>query len=268
MANAMKGLVYDIKRYAVHDGPGLRSTVFFKGCPMRCWWCHNPESQRLEPEMVEQEKRLGQQSFTEKKTIGRWMSVSDVMKEVEKERIFFDESNGGVTFSGGEPLMQPEFLEELLKACRRQDIHSAVDTCGYASGSSVERILPWTDLVLFDLKHMDGAAHKKYTGVDNAVVLRNLERILEFGMEVIIRIPLIPDVNDKKENLEAIVGFLKPLAPVKRIDIMPYHSIAAHKYRRFEMDNKMDGVKEPAVEKVNACKAVFEAAGFHVKIEG
>jgi pyruvate formate lyase activating enzyme len=265
----MKGLFFDIKRYAVHDGPGIRTTVFFKGCPLSCWWCHNPEGIRKEPEEVVTIHKMGGKDFPIKETVGRWMTVTGVMREINKERTFMEESGGGVTFSGGEPLWQSVLLEDLLLECKREGYHTAVDTTGHTSRKSLRRIMETTDLFLYDLKHMDEAMHMKYTGVSNRLILENLSFLAEEGKDLFIRIPVIPEVNNDEENIAKMLRFLQQLnGAVREVDLLPYHALAAHKYEKFGMEYRMAGVPEPTEQMMQQLKEEFEKAGFQVKIGG
>lgn len=269
----MAGVVFDIKRFAVHDGPGIRTTVFLKGCPLRCRWCHNPESLEASPCELPKTYHIGTSTFTEMETVGREMSVEELMHELRKEKVFMDESGGGVTFSGGEPLFQPVFLKEMLMACKAEGMHTAVDTSGYASSSVLDSIAPFTDLFLFDLKIIDSEIHSYWTGVGNSIILANFDRLISAGARVRVRIPLIPGVTvapevkedenepnlsfasehtkartggpeDKitetgasaSENLNAIYHFLEPYRDhLDGIDLLPFHNTAAHKYKRLGM---------------------------------
>lgn len=190
----MGGVVFDIKRFAVHDGPGIRTTVFLKGCPLRCRWCHNPESLEASPCELPKTYHIGTSTFTEMETVGREMSVEELMHELRKEKVFMDESGGGVTFSGGEPLFQPAFLKEMLMACKAEGMHTVVDTSGYAASTVLDSILPFTDLFLFDLKIIDTEIHSHWTGVGNSIILANFDRLISAGARVRVRIPLIPGV--------------------------------------------------------------------------
>ncbi len=229
----ISGLVFDIRHFSVHDGPGIRSTVFFKGCPLRCAWCHNPESQLFEPETCVRNHRIDDKQFNVTEVIGKQMEVAEVMNEVAKDIAIFDESKGGVTFSGGEPLSQPEFLRALLIACNVQEIHAAVDTCGFASKSVVESVIPHANLFLFDLKLANEHEHIKYTGVSNKVILENLDLIINSGSRVIIRIPLIQDITDTDINLKALRSIVQKYSSIERVDLLPFHNIAKSKYERF-----------------------------------
>jgi len=250
------GIIFDIKKYAIHDGPGIRTTVFFKGCPMQCWWCHNPESRDINPQR------------TADSIIGRTMSVAEVMKEINKDAIFYDESGGGVTFSGGEPLMQSDFLLDLLRACKQAGFHTTIDTCGYADKNLIQKILPFTDLFLYDLKLIDENDHLKYTGVPNKNIHENLEFILNAGREVHIRFPVIPGITDKMKNVESIIAYLKTLSGIDKIYLLPYHKIGVHKYERLGMEYTAGNIEEPAKGKMQFLKEQFEDAGFDVSIGG
>lgn len=256
MNSETTGIIFDIKQYAIHDGPGIRTTVFLKGCPMQCWWCHNPESREINPQQ------------TADSTIGKTMSVAEVMKEINKDTVFYDESGGGVTFSGGEPLIQSEFLLDLLRACKAVGIHTTIDTCGHAEKNAVQKILSYTDLFLFDLKLINENDHLKYTGVSNKKVHENLELILNVGNEIDIRIPIIPGITDKIENIEKVIAYLKSLSGIHKINLLPYHKIGAHKYERLGMEYKAESIEEPADERMQSLKSQFENAGFDVSIGG
>lgn len=297
------GRVMNIQKYSVHDGPGIRTTVFLKGCPLNCWWCHNPESQLEKAEILYFQDRctlcgmcvekcpqkgieiLDEKVCTDKEScigceictdfcinnarelVGKDMSISELMKEIEKDRIFYDESNGGVTFSGGEPLMQFEFLNEILEVCRRKGINTAVDTSGFASWEKLEKIAHKVDLFLFDIKHMDSEQHKKYTGVPNEVILENLTKLSKIHNNVFVRIPIIPGVNDSYDNLESAKDFLSKIH-IKQINLLPYHKIGMDKYNRVDMEYKMIETKEPSKESMEEFKKSFEEIGVKIKIGG
>lgn len=263
------GIIFDIKRFAVHDGPGIRTTVFLKGCPLRCAWCHNPESINAALCEVPKTVRIGNKIFTENETVGREISVGVLMQELEKEKIFMDESGGGVTFSGGEPLMQPEFLNEALKACKNSGMHTAVDTSGYARWEIMEKAAKWTDLFLYDLKIMNDVLHQKYTGVSNKIILENLTRLLDIKSKVLIRIPMIPGITFTENNIRDILVFLRQLEhPVEGINLLPYHSTASHKYERFGIENTLPKMKSMNKKNLEEVKKQFEKVGFKVKIGG
>jgi pyruvate formate lyase activating enzyme len=264
----MKGLIFDIKHYAIHDGPGIRTTLFLKGCPMKCWWCHNPESQRMEPEVVEKIRRIDDIPVTKKEISGEWKSVDEVMNIIQKDSVYYDESGGGVTLSGGEPLMQFEFVHTLLGKCREHGIHTVVDTCGIASQEKFEKILYRVDLFLYDLKLMDETESKMYTGVGSEKAISNLKYIAEAGSTIHLRFPLIPGITDTAHNLEAIRDLAKSLTSIKRIDILPFHNIAKHKYHRFKKEYKLKETPEPSMEDVERIRRFFEVNGLEVGIGG
>jgi pyruvate formate lyase activating enzyme len=265
----MTGIIFDIKRFAVHDGPGIRTTVFLKGCPLKCHWCHNPESIASQPCSVERISRIGELTFRNDEVVGALRNVEEVMDILEKEWIFMDESGGGVTFSGGEPLLQHEFLAELLTACKKRGMHTTVDTCGFAAPEVLKKIAPLTDLFLYDLKMINSERHRFYTGVSNRVILENLEELVAQNFNVRIRIPVIPEVNTTAENISETISFLKSLnGHVEGVDLLPFHATAIGKYKRFEIKYNMNKTRKPEVSEMNLLKVQFEAAGFEVKIGG
>jgi pyruvate formate lyase activating enzyme len=245
-------------------------TVFFKGCPLECWWCHNPEGISSEAESVERVDRIGEKEFIKVETVGHEYGVEDIMKILEKEKIFMEESGGGVTFSGGEPLMQIEFLEEALVACKENSIHTAVDTSGYITGNRLDRILPLTDLFLLDLKHLDPLMHKKYTGVSNEQILSNYNKVLEMGKEVIFRFPVIPGYNDDKPHLNELKEYFMSHSGsnLKRIDLLPFHKIGSSKYKRFNLEYRMSDIKQPSDSRMDKLKSFFSDTGLPVKVGG
>lgn len=263
------GTVFNIQRYAVHDGPGIRVVVFLKGCPMRCWWCHNPESQQLECERITQTVKLDDHTqIEEEETIGEVMSVPHVMRAIEKELIFFDESGGGVTFSGGEPFMQPQFLDALLTRCQEQEIHTAVDTTGYVPTHIFEPISENVDLFLYDLKLIDDTLHRQYTGVSNDLPLKNLHSLSTRGQGIWIRFPVIPGITDTPRNVQDVQRVISTLKGVQQVNLLPFHTIADGKYRKFGLENKMKDIRPPSDEQMAALKEQFEQQGFPVKIGG
>jgi pyruvate formate lyase activating enzyme len=231
----MKGMVFDIRSFSVHDGPGIRLTVFLKGCPLRCIWCHNPESQLPCQEETTRIQKLGEIKHEIKETIGREMSATDIVERALADKPFFDESGGGVTISGGEPLMQADFTSEMLRLSKQHAIHTAIDTSGYAEADNLYKVIPFTDLFLYDLKLMDEAAHIKHTGKSNQLILNNLQKIISLRLRVFIRIPLIQDITDTESNLSSIRKFLSEAGGVERIDLLPYHHLATGKYERLQM---------------------------------
>ncbi len=299
------GIIFDIKKYAIHDGPGIRTTVFLKGCPLQCFWCHNPEGINPDPELIYQSNRcledcsdcisvcqneaLSKQNnsiFINRKKcalsgkcadicptealriIGRKISVLELILEIEKDRIFFDQSKGGVTFSGGEPLMQPKFLSALLEECQNRNIHTVVDTCGYTPFRNLAEIKDKVDLFLYDLKIMDEKKHKDITGTSNRVILENLKNLSKLKKKIIIRIPLIANLNDTEKNIRQTAEFLKSLGNIKDINLLPYHKIGTGKYKNLKRKAYGPEIKTPLDEKINKIKIKFTNYGFNVKIGG
>jgi pyruvate formate lyase activating enzyme len=266
----MKGLIFSVKRYSIHDGPGIRVTFFMKGCPLSCLWCHNPEGISPVPEKARQVFRVGEREFRKTETVGRYYSVEDVLAILEKERVFIDKSKGGVTFSGGEPLVQFDFLLEVLKACKAAGFNTAIDTSGYFSQAKLKRIIPYTDLFLFDLKHLDPEKHKELTGVPNYTILSNFRHILESSCDVMVRIPVIPGLNDSQEHLVRLrkLIFRKRTNNIKMINLLPFHKIGESKYKRFKKPYKMGSFKQPYPEQMKELKEFFSGGGIRVKIGG
>lgn len=263
-----KGLVFDIRHFSVHDGPGIRTTVFFKGCPLRCTWCHNPESQKGEPEQHQRTVKLDGKEFTSTETIGQYLTADEVFDKVKSHISIFDESAGGVTFSGGEPLMQPNFLLELLRLCRANEIHTAVDTCGFAAHETFSRILPHTNLFLFDLKLVSPEKHQQFTGQPNHTILKNLLYLEQNNANVVVRTPLIPGITDDEENLKAIKAIINPLRCVKRLDLLPYHHMAKDKYRRMNLPYGLEHIEPYGNEKLSEIKSIFNDLQIPVTIGG
>jgi pyruvate formate lyase activating enzyme len=260
---------FDIKRFAVHDGPGIRTTLFMKGCPLRCWWCHNPESQSMDPLTVEMERKVNGRSIPATKTYGERAEVKDLMEILLRDRSFYEESGGGITFSGGEPLMQPDGLFELLEACREEGIHTTVDTCGFAPREHFEKILDLTDLFLYDLKNMDPGLHMKYTGVDNKLIHSNADYLIGKGASLIFRIPVIPGINTSGEEVNRMIFFLNERKrSIKGLHLLPYHRIADHKYLRMRIKQNAAHVPEPDQAYMVRMKEKFETTGLEVDIGG
>ena len=266
-----KGIIFNIQRFAIHDGPGIRTTVFFKGCPLRCWWCHNPEGQEPLPEKVEgcNLRRGFDQSFSmQKDEIGKEFSIDELMNEIVKDKVFYEESSGGVTFSGGEPLMQPEFLIELLNECSSNGVQTAIDTSGYADSEIINQVAQHSDLFLFDLKLMNDDEHQKYTGVSNQVILKNLNELDQLGKKIILRIPIVPDITDSDENLQAIRGFVSYLNNLIEVNILPYHRAGEGKYEKYGAENKMNNTESPDAKSLEDIKKFFSELKCRVKIGG
>lgn len=262
------GIIFDIKHYAIHDGPGIRTTIFLKGCPLGCWWCHNPESRSAAIFKYPKKEKIEGRELELEETIGKEYTVKEAMTEIEKDIVFYEESGGGVTFSGGEPFMQTDFLLKLLKACRKKEIRTCVDTTGFVNSEDLKKAALFIDLFLFDLKHFDDKMHIKYTGVSNKKILENLKMLDEMGKAVEIRYPLIPGMNDDEADLLRMLAFLSKLKNKYPVSILPYHKIGSQKYSRFSIEYKMDGVEEPSREHVEKIKNTIETAGFVTKIGG
>jgi len=298
------GLVFDIKKFALHDGPGLRTTVFLKGCPLACAICHNPESQSSAPEIWVRHERCvhcytcleicpekavsfdGERIGIDRgrctlcgecarlctagaiEIVGREMSVAEVMTELEKDAVFYDESGGGVTFSGGEPLAQPAFLLDLLAACRERGFHAVVDTCGHAPPDVVAAAAELTDLFLFDLKFMDPARHAEYTGVGNELILANLRSLAHGGAGLIVRYPPIPGVNDDETDLRSMGALLSALPGPPPVDLLPYHRIGTTKYDRLERDYLLPDLEPPPPERLEWIVDILSGCGLEVTVRG
>ena len=265
----MKGIIFDIKRFAVHDGPGIRTTVFFKGCPLRCLWCHNPESINPNPVSIRTTSHLNGREFIEHKTVGYEISEDELFMELQKEQVFMDESDGGVTFSGGEPLQQHQFLGAVLKQCKAKGIHTAVDTTLFSGWKIIEQTARWTDLFLVDMKHMNATVHQDFTGVSNRLILENIRKLSALKVSFRIRIPMISEISTKEENIEQSITFLKSLPHrAEAIDLLPFHNTAKEKYKRFHLDNYFADKPSMVKEELSDIKKQFEEAGFIVKIGG
>jgi pyruvate formate lyase activating enzyme len=297
------GTVFNIQRYSIHDGPGIRTTVFLKGCPLNCWWCQNPESQLSGQEMVFWEDRCigcgacslncpsgairmeNKKPVTDKnkcnlcgecsricpaqvrEMIGKKLTAEEIIKEIEKNLVFYEESGGGVTFSGGEPLGQSEFLEGLLNGCREKKIHTAVDTSGYVSWEILNKMIPKVDLFLYDLKLMDNERHKKYTGVSNELILENLKKLSSVHNNIFVRFPVIPGINDDYQNIKEIGKFLSSLK-ITQVNILPYHHIGIDKYKRLERTYKLATTQPPSEEKLSEVSAILRKFNLNVKLRG
>ena len=300
-----KPLVFDIKRYAINDGPGIRIAVFLKGCNLNCAWCHNPESISDEAERMYSSSRCircgtcvaacPEKAITltpegiitdmalckmhvkcagvcPTKAIeisGREISAAEIIQEIEKERPFFDQSGGGVTFSGGEPLLHHKFLIRLLKECGKLGIHRAVDTAGFVKTDIILKVAEHTDLFLYDLKFMDPEKHRKWTGVTNEKILENLKALADTGAKIIIRIPLIGGVNDDAENMETTARFVAGLSGVKKeVNLLPYHKIAQTKYQKLGRPEDFQLLEEPSKEIQLQAISIFQKYGLMANIGG
>lgn len=280
----MPGSIFNIQRYSLQDGPGLRSTVFMKGCPLACKWCHNPESQSAETEFLRLENRcMGCGRCTPEELaghaagkgpadvdacptgalqqVGQAVEPADLVRQLLRDRIFFDESGGGVTFSGGEPLQQTPFLLDALARLRAEGVHTALDTCGYAPWERLASAAGMASLVLYDLKLMDPERHRAATGQSNRVILDNLRALAGVHPELWIRVPVIPGLNDDLENLRATADFLAPLAAVRRVDLLPYHRTGQAKFARMGLDYALPDLQPPTPQRLEALAEVFRSRG-------
>ncbi len=264
----IQGIVYDIRSFSVHDGPGIRSTVFLKGCPLRCSWCHNPESQPFGQESWQVTRRTGSYATTCQEPLGRNMTVDEVVSQVAGERPFFEESGGGVTLSGGEPLSQRHFCLELLRSLKEQGIHTALDTSGYAPAGVMDSVIPFTDLFLFDLKFIDPQQHMRHTGKSNQIVLENFARAYASGKRLIVRIPLAENITDTDENIHELRAFLDAFPGIERIDLLPYHSLARHKYQKLARPDPLGRQENYPRQKALLIQQQFTALAQEVSLGG
>jgi pyruvate formate lyase activating enzyme len=266
----MTGLIFSVKRYSIHDGPGIRVTFFMKGCPLNCKWCHNPEGISPFQETILKTDRVGDMEFSNQVEVGKYYTADNILEILEKEKVFINQSKGGVTFSGGEPMLQNDFLLDILKACKTKGYHTAVDTSGYSSMENYRSIIPFTDLFLFDIKHLDDSKHIESTGVTNSGILDNFRLLINSGKDVMVRIPVIPGFNDDQDHLERLKQFITDTKTnsVKKISLLPFHKIGASKYKRFNLPYRMSGIEPPDREKMNRIKELFEETGIKVKIGG
>jgi pyruvate formate lyase activating enzyme len=261
--------IFDIKRFAIHDGPGIRTTVFFKGCPLNCPWCHNPESFSPQPESCREVRIVDGKEIPFKKTYGREIGHDALIHEILKDRLFFEESEGGVTLSGGEPLMQFDALLRLLEELGTHGIHRAVDTSGYAPAGQLMAVAAHTDLFLYDLKLMDPDRYRELTGVDNLLILQNADMLLDQAAELLFRVPLVPGVNDREEEIAALLEFLSARkGRFSGVSLLPYHRTGMDKYRRLEREYTLNDTEVPAEEFINALKEKIEAEGIAVNVGG
>jgi len=264
------GLIFDIKKYAINDGPGIRITLFFKGCPLSCIWCHNPEGISFNPDNVIISRMIGEKKICHEEMVGSYYSVEDVLAIVEKEKVFINQSNGGVTFSGGEPLFQPEFLLAALKGCKAKGYHTAVDTSGFSSSSDLRSIIPYTDLFLFDIKHLNDLKHVEFTGVSNKLILENYRLLMNSGNEIMIRIPIIPGFNDDRDSLEKMKQFIleTKTKSLSRISLLFYHKTGSSKYIKFNIPDRMENKVTHSMQMIKEIKYFFSDIGVRVKVGG
>ena len=301
-ARMSRGILFDIKRFSLHDGPGIRTTVFLKGCPLSCAWCHNPESQQRGAQIMLRPSRCiacgacveecaqgaiawnGDGVVTDRalciecgvctavcaaearEVIGSEWDVREVMAEIVRDLAFFDESGGGVTFSGGEPLWQDEFLLALLQACKAQEIHTAVDTCGAVSWETLDQVRPFVDLFLYDLKLVDNGRHKAATGAGNRLILENLSRLAAAGAAVQVRLALIPGINEDEQNLRDTAALVSALPGVQGLSLLPFHNTAQDKYGRLGLPYALGGADPPGAEQIEQAAALLRSYGLRVSV--
>jgi len=278
-AKAKKAIIFDIERNSFVDGPGIRTTVFFKGCNLKCAWCHNPESQEFKPQMMfYKDKCKGCGKCLDvcvnpdscilcgkcelfcltdaRKICGKEYTVDEVFNEIIKDKTYYDNSGGGVTFSGGECMLQIDFLCNILKKCKENGIHTAVDTAGHIPFESFEKILPYTDLFLYDIKVFDAQMHKKYVGVDNKLILENLKKLFKAKAKIWIRIPVVSGVNDNINEIRSIKDYIYSVGLPKKVELLPYHSMGENKYHAL---NKIPvNFFPPSDEKIKDLRKIFD----------
>lgn len=247
----VRGVIFNIQRFSLHDGPGIRTTVFFKGCNLRCAWCHNPESFIKEPQVsIDRKKENGADPDGAKTTIGKQYTPREVMDVVVKDRAYYERSDGGVTFSGGEPTYQYKFLLELVKLAKQEKMHVCLETNGMVAEKQLIEISQYIDLFLFDFKHYDDAMHEKYIGASNQPILKNLELLNRLEKPLILRCPIIPGVNDVPEHFEAIKALRNKCSNIQNVELMPYHDIGVSKWENIGYDYTLKETKPPRKEQV------------------
>lgn len=301
-----KPLILNIQKYSLHDGDGIRTTIFFKGCPLECIWCHNPESQDYNKEVLYNEEKCtkcevcidkcpnkaiykeenniclnkNNCKFCEtcldyclnnaREIVGKTYEIKDLMREIVKDIMFYEESGGGVTLSGGEVMTQDiNYIKAIASLCKEKGISVDIDTCGYAKFENYEAILPFVDTFLYDIKLIDEEKHKLFTNKSNDLILENLIKLSENGANINIRIPLVEGVNVDKENIEIkkIIDFIKPLN-IKKVNLLPYHNIGMHKYKKLYLDYEGQNLSRPSDEKLEEIKQIFIKNNFETKIGG
>lgn len=259
---AQTGRIFDIQRYSLHDGPGIRTIVFLKGCYLRCRWCCNPESQEYH---IEEMTRAGKREI-----MGRDVTVGSLMGELSQDRRYYERSGGGITLSGGECMSQPDFAEALLRACHDNDFNTAIETTAFASRDTVARLLPHVDYFLMDIKHMDSRKHEQFTGRPNEQILENAKFIAQNAKSLTIRVPTIPTFNATPDEISAIARFASSLEGVRELHLLPYHRLGQDKYAGLGRPYLMDGIEPPTNELMAELLKVAKRAApnLHVQIGG
>lgn len=299
----MQGTIFNIQRFSLHDGPGIRTIIFFKGCALRCKWCSNPESHSPKPQIlfvpmncihcnrcvqvcpknaisVKDGKKVIDYNKCDMcglcienccsgalEMSGRKVGVEELIQELKKDSVYYSQSGGGITLSGGETLLQPDFAAELLKACKQEGWNTAIETANFANRNALEKVMPYADLFLADLKIFDSEKHKYYTGQSNEKIIENIKYIAQSDKKIIIRIPIIPSVNDDVENMYNTVKFANSIG-IKEINLLPYHRLGINKYSYLGYDYSLNEILPPPKEKMQELKRIVENAGIKCKIGG
>lgn len=305
MSKNTKGLIFNIQRFSVHDGPGIRTTIFMKGCPLSCLWCFNPEGIKNAPELMWHEEKCkrcfncinvcpnsaiiyeddliktnremcnacGECEkvcyFGAREIVGEYMTVKEVLSEILKDEPFYKISKGGVTISGGEVTFQNKFALKILEECRKKCIHTAIDTCGYTTWRNLKKILPYVNLVLYDLKQIDKDKHKEYTGVLPNIIYSNLKQIDKVGIPIWIRIPIIPGYTDQEENISGVASFISKVKSVKKVELLPYQEFSVSKYKSLGLKYSLELLKSPNKNRMKRLEEIFRCSirnGIEIKI--
>ncbi len=256
----VRGRIFDIQKFSVHDGPGIRTIVFLKGCALRCKWCCNPESQSKEIETMHTPQG--------DKTVGKDVTVGEIIGPILKDRPYFNRSGGGITLSGGETLLQPEFAKALFTAAKENGISTAIESTAFARYETIKDLLPVIDVYLMDIKHINPEKHKAFTGQSNELILENAKKIAQDANKLIIRVPVIPTFNDTPEEIAQIAAFTKSLGTVEEMHLLPYHRYGEDKYSYLGRDYTMSHIETPTDDKMEILKSVVEACGLKCQIGG
>ncbi len=255
-----QGRIFDIQRFSIHDGPGIRTIVFLKGCVLRCRWCCNPESQEYK---IQTMLRAGKAE-----TIGRDVTVREVMEEIVKDMPYYDRSGGGVTLSGGEALCQPDFARDVLLACHEHGINTAIETTGFAKREVLDKVIPNVDYVLMDIKHMNSDKHKAFTTQPNELILENAKYIASISQDMTVRVPVIPTFNDTPAEIRDIAKFAAKLPGVMKLHLLPYHRLGRDKYTGLDREYTLDNIEPMREEKINTLYEAASESGLIVQIGG